>query len=115
MEPTIENLLLDLKEVIGRLAAPPAEQVEYLANLGALPSADELALEFDDVAVLVPRLVERGGLTREQHQAIDTLARMLSEMSNNEDVWTEASLWVHPVWAEVRGLASVVLQKIAIG
>lgn len=35
-----------LTEAVGRLAAPPLEQLRYLDELGAEP--DELALEFDD-------------------------------------------------------------------
>lgn len=112
MEPNTQNILFELKQVVGRLAATPSEQVEYLATLGVLPSADELALEFDDVVALLPRLVDEGNLTPERYEAIEALRRKLSEMSNRQDVWTEVSLRSHPDWAEVRRLALVVIDKM---
>jgi hypothetical protein len=51
LEPNKATVLVDLKQVVGRLAAPAPEQVEYLSGLGVLPCVDELALEFDDVNV----------------------------------------------------------------
>jgi hypothetical protein len=106
------KILLDLKQVIGRLAASASEQVRYLAELGVLPSVDELALEFEDVVVLLPRLLEDGNLNREQYQSIDALRRKLSGMSNKQDLWTEASLRSHSCWKEVRRLARVVINKM---
>lgn len=100
-----EKVLASLQDVLARLAAPASAQIAYLQDLGVTPSIDELALEFDDIAVLVPELVENGRLTREQVETVMALDRTLQAMSGIDDLWNDAALRSDPRWAEVRELA----------
>lgn len=43
------TLVDSLRSSLRRLASPPAEQRQYLEELGVSPDTDELALEFDDL------------------------------------------------------------------
>jgi hypothetical protein len=56
-------LIAQTASVLERLAAPAEEQVAYLQNLGVGDCADELALELDDVARVLPALASRGFIT----------------------------------------------------
>jgi hypothetical protein len=52
---------LALTETVERLAAPPEQRLEWLAQLGTLPSLDELALEFEDEFVRVSDQFDEAG------------------------------------------------------
>ena len=102
----------DLQAAVTRLAAPAARQLDYLADLGVLPSVDELALEFDDRFVLVPELEAARLLTAEQVEALRRIDRLLVAMSQQPDRWTATALAEHPDWAELRRLAAVSLRTL---
>lgn len=103
----VNKVLLDLQTALAKLAAPATEQIAYLKKLELLPSADELALEFDDLVGLVPRLVEQGYLTQAQAQQLRGLDDILTEMSGSDELWTENALREHAIWREVRRLATL--------
>ena len=111
MQPN--KILLELQNVLARLAAPASEQISYLQKLKVLPSIDELALEFDDTFVLVPQLIDERQLTQEQAETMYALDRKLSEMSNEQSLWTTTALREHPDWAEVRRLAAIGVHKMS--
>ena len=94
-----EEQLLD---AVKRLAAPPDEQVAHVHALGAFPSLDELALEFDDVFGPTGSSPPAG----EWADALKRVAATLSAMSGpeNADLWTPEALH-GPEWAEVREVA----------
>ncbi|MET9632101.1 hypothetical protein ABZX92_32035 [Lentzea sp. NPDC006480] len=91
-----------LREAVSWLAAPAEEQLAYLKSIGTAPSADELALEFDDVKHLCPDEPAAAALTGR----IDAL---LDAMSGPGPVWHTDSLATSPQWAEVRRLAADLL------
>lgn len=107
-----EEILASLQDVLARLAAPASVQLDYLREIGLSPSIDELALEFDDIAVLVPELVDDGRLTREQVETVMALDRMLQAMSGIDDLWNDAALQSDPRWAEVRDLARLGAERL---
>ena len=102
----------ELCQVLVRLASPPQAQIDYLRNLGVAPLADELALEFHDLDLLVPQLAAQRVLTHQQSEAIDAVNRKLDAMSACQDtsLWIEDALRRHPDWAEVRRLAAIAAQ-----
>jgi hypothetical protein len=105
------SLVAELFGVLERLAAPAKDQIAYLRNLGTSPSVDELALELNDVAFLVPKLVEDGRISRQQADCITIIERKLSEMSgqHNFQLWTEDALRHAADWEDVRRLAAAAL------
>lgn len=104
----------ELWQALGRLASPAQVQIDYLQHLGVAPLADELALEFHDLNLLVPQLVAQRVLTHQQHKAVDAVSRKLDDMSTCQDtsLWMEDALRSHPDWAEVRRLAAVAVKAI---
>jgi hypothetical protein len=110
----LDKVIEELCQVLGRLAAPSQAQIDYLQHLGVAPLADELALEFHDLYLLVPQLVAQRRLTRQQSKAIDTVSRKLDDMSASQDtsLWMEDALRSHPAWVEVRQLAAIAVKAI---
>jgi hypothetical protein len=104
-----------LIEALTRLAAPASEQIAYV-NLGrGLPvHIDELALELDDVYVLVPQLVGARWLTARQEALITVVSLRLGAMSgeHNGELWTERALRECAEWKMVRALAIQALAEL---
>ncbi len=109
----VHKTVLELRNVLANLAAPATRQIGYLEPMDVLPLVDELGLEFDDAARLVPQLVEEGHLTREQAEAVTALDHLLSEMGAKQALWTTDALCDHPAWQEVRRLAAAAEQQLA--
>ena len=105
-------LVEKLREALARVAGQPEEQVEYLRRLGSPESADELALELDDIAEAA--LSREGPLTPEQRSRIRELDQKLDGMSGVEkaDLWTETALRSTKEWEEVRQCAKVALDEL---
>jgi hypothetical protein len=104
-----DQVVDELSQILARLASPPQAQIDYLRHLGVAPLADELALEFHDLHLLVPQLVAQRVLTPQQSEAIDAVSRQLDAMSACQDtsLWGEDALRRHPDWMEVRRLAAM--------
>lgn len=107
------GLLVSLLKALGRLALPAEEQIAHLSGRGLLPSADELALDLHDGAVLVPQFVAKGWLTSRDATVITAVDEMLERMSGPENVelWTVDALKQAPEWEEVRRRAREVLAE----
>ena len=103
-----DKVVNELYQILERLASPPQAQIDYLRNLGVAPLADELALEFHDLHLLVPQLAAQRVLTQQQSEAIDAVSRQLDAMSACQDtsLWMEDALRRHADWVEVRRLAA---------
>ena len=104
----------ELCQVLVRLASPSQAQIDYLRHLGVAPLADELALEFHDLHLLVPQLAAQRVLTHQQSAAVDAVSRKLDAMSAGQDtsLWMEDALRSHPDWVEVRRLAAIAAKAI---
>ncbi|MGW6936292.1 hypothetical protein ACWGE0_39965 [Lentzea sp. NPDC054927] len=98
-----------LKDCVRRLAMPADAQRAWLESIGTAPSADELALEFDDA--------RQGPLTSstEAAVAVARIDRLLDAMSGPSPVWHVDALADAPQWAEVRALAQEVLPLLETG
>ena len=109
-----DKVVDELCQILKRLASPPQAQIDYLRNLGGAPLADELALEFHDLHLLVPQLAIQRVLTQQQSEAIDAVSRQLDAMSACQDtsLWMEDALRRHSDWAEVRRLAAIAAKVI---
>ncbi|GLY52453.1 hypothetical protein [Lentzea sp. NBRC 102530] len=91
---------------VRRLALPAQAQREYLESIGTAPSADELALEFDDVKHYLLRQAPEAVAVAERVDAL------LDEMSGPGPVWHVDALEGSPQWAEVRALAAELLRLL---
>jgi hypothetical protein len=81
-------------------------QRNYLEAIATAPSADELALEFDDVR---HRLTTLGAEAAALAARIDTV---LDAMSGPGPLWHVDALAVAPEWAELRDLAAELLRVL---
>ena len=109
-----DKVVEELRQVLVRLASPSQAQIDYLQHLGVAPLADELALEFHDLYLLVPQLAAQKVLTHQQSKAVDAVSRKLDDMSTCQDprLWVEDALRSHPDWVEVRRLAAIAAKAI---
>lgn len=109
-----ETLLGLLQVALKWLAAPSAQQIEHLKDIGVWPGVDELALAFDDVAPLLPEAVERGEVSNEVESAVRCVDEKLDKMSGqqNAHLWTPDALADSYQWETVRRLASEALRKL---
>ncbi|MGH9961032.1 MAG: hypothetical protein ACREBC_28585, partial [Pyrinomonadaceae bacterium] len=98
------NALID---IIKLLAADAEEQLNYLAKIGVAGGIDELALEFEDVAILAQSKLNQGQINEIQYQKICDLNQKLIDMSGEENavLWTEEALRESDDWKAVRRLA----------
>lgn len=96
-----------LVESLGRLAAPPSEQIEYLTTLGVADLVDELALEFDSYYRPCTRQLER--TSPDAAVACREIDRMLSSRRLG---WYFVDL-DSPEWEAIRAVAKVAVAALA--
>jgi hypothetical protein len=103
-----------LQELLARLAAPAEEQIAHLQELGTWPSADELALELDDLVGFFPEARSRGELSEEEETLIRQVDDLLERMSGKEqaELWNVSQLASAKEWAEVRRLAGLARDRL---
>lgn len=107
-----------LRDAVALLASPAEAQQEWLRSIGTFPLADELAIEFDDWARLLPQF-ERDGLVdeasvravKELDAALDALQSRLGE---GPDAWDAGKLTSSGVWETVRRAAGHALVAFVI-
>ncbi|MEV6713271.1 hypothetical protein AB0M48_14665 [Lentzea sp. NPDC051208] len=97
---------LPFVDPVRRLAMPAEAQRAYLEAIGTAPSADELALEFDDV---LPQL---RSLDAEAVALAERIDALLEAMSGPSPVWHVDALAVSPRWASLRALAAELLRLL---
>lgn len=109
---TQQRLLEQLIVAISRLARPAESQIAYLEALGLGTTADELALELDDVAEAA--LAAPGLLSQRQRSLVSSLDAQLREMSGPEhtELWSRQALRSSPAWSEIRTQARVALREL---
>ncbi|MAO96395.1 MAG: hypothetical protein CL803_08495 [Citromicrobium sp.] len=112
-----------LRESVAHLAASPEEQVAYLNSiLGHLTpdgdaagyGNDELGMEFGDIFLASPDMIECGELTDAERAAILPLDSVLEKWSGQEnaDFWVRPALFSDPRWQVIRDLASAALAQL---
>jgi hypothetical protein len=111
----MESGLLDqVKAVVSRLAAPAAEQIEYLRSIETYPGADELALEFHDLVISPSRLRTNCVISDEALRLIAALDEKLNRFSGEiySSEWDASALESSQNWSDVRTLAKQVLTAL---
>lgn len=107
-------------EALGHLAEPADRQVRHLEHLfgqSPLPAdfnVDELALEFNDVALAAHLAVAAGTMTADAAAAVAGVDEALDAMSGmaNAALWTVGALFDAAEWVEIRRLAAAALAKL---
>jgi hypothetical protein len=103
-----DTRLLDrLSVAVQNLAASPAAQIAHLSALGVNDSADELALEFDDVYRVFHTRSATIGIppsTIEKLTILDDLLQKMSALSQAH-LWTWKSLDDSVSWFAIRSSA----------
>jgi hypothetical protein len=92
-----------LQRAILALAQPADIQLSLFPDF--VCKADELALDFEDG--LYELVGHEHEITSPQQASIDTLDRLISEMSGEQNAafWTEDAVRSHPTWEEIRTAA----------
>lgn len=84
MSAALGRVLVRLISVIGVLALPADAQTAVLRHIGTAPNADELGMEFGDLAAMSPQFTDAGWLTESDVVAIRVLDDKLSAMSGTQ-------------------------------
>ena len=95
------------------LASEATEQAAYLEKLDVPEIVDELALEFDDLAVLFDQQLQFGFLTESQVKALNAVDAAFDKMSGhaNANLWTVDALHSKGEWRQIRELAKAALAR----
>ena len=90
-------------------------QLAYLDEIGVPGIIDELALEFDDIAIMAKQKQKEQEITENQYKLISELSEKLDLMSGEDKshFWTEYSLKNDKEWEEIRELAKVCLEALS--
>lgn len=92
------------------LAADATRQLAHLHGLGLVGLVDELALQFDDALVLLPRLSSERLVSEQAAAAVRKVDAHLAQMSTcSAEVWSEEAVKSSPEWGRVRELAAAAL------
>lgn len=108
------TLLDQLRAAVSRLASPAPDQIEYLRTIKTYPSADELALEFHDLALLRSRLQTEHAISSQALSLVVALDEKLSSFSGESqaDIWDASALESSRNWADVRSIARQLLDAL---
>jgi hypothetical protein len=103
-----------LIKTLNILASPQDKQINYLTELGTLPSTDELAIQFDDSYKVFLGTVNENKecpYDKKTFEILNTISSIFDEMSNksNNDFWKISSLGQNE-WNKVRKLAKEALK-----
>ena len=101
-----------LQDSLAILASPAEAQKVYLERLGTLPLTDELVLEFDDWAGLVPQLAALEVISPAAHAAVNRLLSTLEALQAAESDWELEQLRSLPEWQAVRRAAGLALVEL---
>ena len=95
------------------LASMPENQLAHLRGLGVPFGVDELALEYDDIALAAESMFCDGELNEMQRDSVLDLNQLLKQMSGaqNPHLWTIKALRTAPEWSNVRQAAVRCLQQ----
>ena len=104
---------MKLADCLKVLSLSSCEQIRYLKEIGGV-SVDELALQFEDIAVLAAEKYDKGEISDDLFKLIGSLDEKLENMSGSdkEDLWTEKALASSNDWKIVREIAEMCLGKV---
>jgi len=103
--------LVKLKDILKTLASDPGSQLKYLEETGAPKCVDELALDYDDIAIVAADMVRQDEITREASEYIKRLLEYFKSFSGeaNAPLWTPEALYSAEEWKRVRSIAKEIL------
>lgn len=103
-----------LKTAVTRLSSSHVEQIEYLRSIKTYPSADELALEFHDLALSIEHLQATYTISNAALSLVALLDKKLDSFSgeNYAHDWNAHALASSRNWAEVRSIAKQLLDAL---
>lgn len=100
----MDYFLKSIIEIVDILSFSPEQQLNYLKEIGDVP-VDELALEYDDLSILLIHNYKSNIINKKQYLLLFKLEKKLNDMSNNKELWTKNALKNSLEWSEVRELA----------
>lgn len=109
---SLEILLAQLTEAVGRLSHDSASQERWLREDNTWPSLDELVLTFDDVEGAVETLAAERLIGRAALDEVGLVGAQIHEMSQHPEVWEPDALRCDPSWEELRSRASRALSSL---
>ena len=103
-----------LDKSLGTLSSTAEAQLEYLRKIELPELIDELALEFDDMAVAAGDMLQRHEIVEDQYRSVKSLQDLLKRMSSqsNAKLWTSEVLASAQEWETVRKMASECLRLL---
>ncbi len=101
-----------LQAALGLLAATADMQRQWLEAQRPAPIADDLTREFDEMAPLVPALLESGRISRAAGPFLRQLEAQLAFMGSVEEIWDISALGPSGEWQRVRDLAAHALAAL---
>ncbi len=110
----MSDFTVKLADCLHVLSLSSREQIRYLKDIGGV-SVDELALQYEDVAVLAAEKFGSGEISEDLFNLIGSLDEKINSMSGSdrEDLWTEEALASSDDWKKVREIAETCLGKVA--
>lgn len=110
--PRMEGRRKLLYEAIQVLTWPADAQIKWVANA----HVDEIALNFNDIAVCALDMKDQGELTEEEATVVIELDRYLDSFSgiDNKYLWTKEALINASEWRRVRELAKMALALFSV-
>jgi hypothetical protein len=105
-----------LIDVLKTLSSNSDDQLAYLNEIGIPGNIDEIALEFDDMAILAKKKYKDGEITENQYKLIEELEQKIDLLSgeDNSNFWTEDSLRNAKEWEEIRKLARACIESFSV-
>ena len=100
-----------LRGSLEHLSWPAAQQIAYLAGMRV--DADELALDFNDWALLADQLLDAGAISREAYRVIVDIDAILDSLDPTPSNWDDKALEDLSEWQAIRHLASAALVLLA--
>lgn len=103
-----------LKRELKVLSSGPQEQLERLEQQDLAELIDELALDFDAIAMATGDMLLKGEITEPVHECAMDLLDYLKSFSGsaNAHLWTPEALRLAPEWAKVRRMATECLAQL---
>jgi hypothetical protein len=101
-----------LMDALAILAADAGEQLAFLAKQDVPVGVDEIALDYDAIAVAAKDMLLNREITEAQCDCVASLNDRLKEMSGttNASLWTAEALYSSGEWQKIRKQAKKCLQ-----
>lgn len=99
-----------LIQVLKLIASPASIQISALPDFVVV--ADEIALMYEDVFIMIPQLKEERYIPENILDMLSNLEAQFEIMSRNKLLWSIDSLKESKSWENVRGLAHSILREL---